>query len=47
MVHTFGQLHILGKADSRIFLITLGRGYARSVIHSILDAKASCNLSPD
>ena len=46
MVHTFGQLHILGKADSRIFLIALGRGYARSVIHSILDAGASCNLFP-
>ncbi len=46
IAHTFGQLHILGKIDQRIFLIALGRGYARSVAHSILDIGMSQNLTP-
>ncbi len=46
MVHTFGQLHVLGKEEHRIFLIALGRGYARSVAHAILDTGASSNLAP-
>ncbi|OQY50320.1 MAG: hypothetical protein B6230_06510 [Desulfobacteraceae bacterium 4572_89] len=46
MLHTFGQLYILEKAGQKIFLLSLGRGYARSVIHAVLDIGAPYGLTP-
>jgi sarcosine oxidase gamma subunit len=46
MIHTYGQLHILGKKDDKVFMVNLGRGYAGSVAHAILDVGEPYNLKP-
>lgn len=46
MIHTHGQLHILGENDDKVFMINLGRGYARSVVHAVLDIGKPYGLKP-
>lgn len=46
MIHTFGQLHILGKDEDRLFLVNIGRGYAQSVVHAVLDIGKPYGLKP-
>ncbi len=46
MIHTYGQLHILGEGYNKVFMVNLGRGYAGSVIHAILDAGEPYDLKP-
>lgn len=46
MIQTHGQLHILGEGDDRVFLVNLDRGYARSVVHAILDIGEPYTLKP-
>ncbi len=46
MIHTHGQIHIIGEGDDRVFMINLGRGYAPSVVHAVLDIGKPYDLKP-